>query len=308
MGTKRSISLAIICITFVGISLFLKNNPELFNHIKTISLWWLAPLYLLMSLVLTFNGLTVKVFAAKFGVWLRWREWFGLAAVTAMGNYLAPLGGMTARAAYLKHRYEFPYSHFLAVLAAHYLISFAVISVVGIIAVLSLAGETPWPVLLFFLAALATLALASVLPAMSDRLPFKLPQIVQSARDGFELIRQDKSLWGKTTLLTLGSVAARGVLYFTAFAAVGFAVPFTIALLVCLLTSFTLLVNITPGNLGVREAVVGLAAAVLGAGVESGLLAALVIRAVTILCAFTLGPIFSYLLSRELAITKPWRF
>jgi hypothetical protein len=61
------------------------------------------------------------------------------------------------------------------------------------------------------------------------------------------------------------------------------------------------LINITPGNLGVQEAVTSLAAAILGAGADMGLIAALIVRAVAILAAFILGPIFTYLLSKELA-------
>ena len=97
---------------------------------------------------------------------------------------------------------------------------------------------------------------------------------------------------------------AGALLYFVAFASIGFAVPFTVALLIYLLTSFTLLINITPGNLGVQEAATSLAAAILGAGADMGLLAALIVRAVTILAAFALGPIFSYLLSKELIAVR----
>jgi uncharacterized membrane protein YbhN (UPF0104 family) len=64
------------------------------------------------------------------------------------------------------------------------------------------------------------------------------------------------------------------------------------------------LINITPGNLGVQEAVTSLAAAILGAGADMGLLAALIVRAVTIVSAFALGPFFSYLLSKELMASR----
>ena len=53
-----------------------------------------------------------------------------------------------------------------------------------------------------------------------------------------------------------------------------------------------------------QEAAASLAAGILGAGADMGLLAALIVRAVSILSAFTLGPIFSYLLSKELIATR----
>ncbi len=76
------------------------------------------------------------------------------------------------------------------------------------------------------------------------------------------------------------------------FHSIGVAIPFKIALLIYLLTAFTVLINITPGNLGVQEAVASLAAAILGAGADMGLLASLIIRAVTILCGLRAGPDF----------------
>jgi uncharacterized membrane protein YbhN (UPF0104 family) len=81
-------------------------------------------------------------------------------------------------------------------------------------------------------------------------------------------------------------------------------IPFRTALLIYLLSSFSVLINITPGNLGVQEVITSLAAEILGVGADTGLLASLIIRAITILAALTFGPIFSYLLSKELAASK----
>jgi uncharacterized membrane protein YbhN (UPF0104 family) len=187
-------------------------------------------------------------------------------------------------------------------LAANYLLAFAVISITGIIAVLTRTGTEShsWPVLLFFLATLSTLLLVSSLPPMVAGKQHRLLRFVQPALEGFDIIRRDRVLWGKLVALTFFNVAAGGLLFFVVFASIGFVVPFTVALLIYLLTSFTLLINITPGNLGVQEAAASLAAAVLGAGADAGLLASLIVRSVAILAAFTLGPIFSYLLSKEL--------
>jgi uncharacterized membrane protein YbhN (UPF0104 family) len=90
------------------------------------------------------------------------------------------------------------------------------------------------------------------------------------------------------------------LLFLVAFMSLGSMLPFRVALLIYLLTTFTLLINITPGNFGIQEAGTSMAAAILGAGVEMGLMASLMIRAATILSAFSLGPVFSYLLSKEL--------
>ena len=303
MNVKKIISLILFLIAAAGIGFYLKHNPGLIGYVRDISPWSMLLLFLVSVATLAANGLCLRIFARKFSICLKWKEWFGLASVTAMGNYLTPFsGGLVARAAYLKHRYDFPYAHFLAMLAANYMIAFAVISVTGIVTLLTLTetGSFSWPVLLFFLATLSTILLVSFVPSAAAGKKHRLLLLVQPALEGFDIIRRDRALWGKLIALTFFNATAGGLLYFVAFASIGFAVPFTVALLIYLLTSFTILINITPGNLGVQEAAASLAAAILGAGADMGLLAALIVRAVAILSALALGPIFSYLLSKEL--------
>ena len=91
-----------------------------------------------------------------------------------------------------------------------------------------------------------------------------------------------------------------GLSFWIAYNALGTAVPFTSAFLVSLFVSFSLLINITPGNLGIQEIIVGLSSGLLGIGAGLGLAAALLVRASAMLIAFSLGPIFSVFLTRKL--------
>ena len=298
------ISLVVLLGIVSGIGLYLRQHLELFNHIRNMSVWSGLLLFLMSVTMLAANGLFLRIFAKKFNMDLHVKEWFGLAAVTAMGNYLTPLsGGLVARAAYLKRRHDFPYAHFLAMLAANYMIAFAVISVTGIVTLFTLTGTGShwWTVLLFFLATLSTILLVLFLPSPSIGGRNRLLRLLQQALEGMEFIQRDRELLWKLVALTFFNVVVGAFLFFVAFHSIGTAIPFRIALLIYLLTACTVLINITPGNLGVQEAVTSLAAAILGAGADVGLLAALIVRAVAILAAFILGPIFTYLLSKELA-------
>lgn len=302
--TMKAISFAVLLVTVTGIAFYLAQHREVFDKLRVIPVWSGLPLFILGVLALTANGLYLKIFARKFDLDLRAREWFGLAAVTAMGNYLTPLsGGLMARAAYLKLRHEFPYSRFLAMLAANYLIAFAVIGAAGTVVMLTriATGGFSWPVLLLFAATVLAVPLVLRLPPGTGTSGGRILRFVQSALEGLAVIRRDRTLLGKLVALTLWNVSLGAALYFAVFRVIGAPIPLALALLLHLLTSYTVLINLTPGNLGVQEIVTGVAASVLGAGAETGLLAALIVRAVTTLCAFALGPIFSYLLSKELA-------
>jgi uncharacterized membrane protein YbhN (UPF0104 family) len=307
MNVKTIISLTLFFMAAAGIGFYLLHHPELIGHVRDISPLSMILLFLMSVATLAANGLYLRIFAKKFNIHLKWREWFGLASVTAMGNYLTPFsGGLVARGAYLKNRHDFPYAHFLAMLAANYMIAFAVIGVVGVVIMLTLSGTErfSWPVIFFFLATLSTILLVLFLPSPSIGGRSRLLRLLQQALEGMQFIQRDRELLWKLVALTFFNVVVGAFLFFIAFHSIGAAIPFRIALLIYLLTACTVLINITPGNLGVQEAASSLAAAILGAGADLGLLAALIVRAAAILAAFILGPIFSYLLSRELMAAR----
>ena len=121
MGQVLSILVLVAVICIIG--LYLKSNNELLRPILNISLVNALLLIVLTVMLIGMNGLFLKVFAAKFGMGLYFWEWFGLAMITTMGNYLTPFsGGLVARATYLKHRHAFPYAKFLTLITANYLI------------------------------------------------------------------------------------------------------------------------------------------------------------------------------------------
>ena len=286
-----------------GIGLYLVHNPELVALFYGISLRHAVLLVLMCVLSFGTSGLYLKVFAGKFGMYLRPREWFGLTVVTTMGNYLTPFsGGLIARASYLKHRHAFSYTRFLAMMAANYLIAFALISLTGIVTLLTLPEkqDESWLVLIFFFATLITVWLVSIFPSITAGSKNQMVLLAQRATEGLDIIRRDPVLLGKLIVLTLMNILIGALLFYVAFISLGSMLLFRVALLIYLLTTFTLLINITPGNFGIQEAGTSMAAAILGAGVEMGLMASLMIRAATILSAFSLGPVFSYLLSKEL--------
>ena len=77
-------------------------------------------------------------------------------------------------------------------------------------------------------------------------------------------------------------------------------------MLVSLVAGFSIVISITSGNWGVQESVVTLISILVGAGIEQGLAATLLIRAATLVLALTLESVFSYILMRQVAIDVVW--
>jgi uncharacterized protein (TIRG00374 family) len=75
-------------------------------------------------------------------------------------------------------------------------------------------------------------------------------------------------------------------------------------LLITALLEFSVLIKITPGSLGVTEAIIVIGAQIFDITPAQGLLAAGLMRIINLVLIFSLGPIFSYALSVDIRTRK----
>jgi uncharacterized membrane protein YbhN (UPF0104 family) len=301
---RQLLSVIVLVAVVVGIGLYLKANDELllsWSNISLVAVFWLIISRLFFVAV---NGLFLQAFTNKFNIKLGPKEWFGLAIVTAMGNYITPFsGGVAIRAVYLKHRYAFPYAQFAILFASNYLIVFWVIGVVGLVTLLIFIDSSlmNWQITFLFLMVTLAISVLIVLPTIKLPWNYRLVRVLNTSLEGWSSIKNDWFLLSKLVIYTLINILLNGVSFWIAYRALGFSVSFAVALLVGLLAVFSILLNITPGNLGIQEAVVSLSSAMLGVGAGQGLLAAFLVRSAAVVVAFTVGPIFSYVLAQDLS-------
>ncbi len=298
-------SIFILVFVFAAIALYLDSHRHILGAFGEITIS--AGIYLIMLriLFLMTNGLVLREFTLKFDVRLSIKECFGLSALTSMGNYIAPFsGGLIARAAYLKYRHSFPYAQFATLVASNYLVAFWVVGIVGIGASAKFAITTASSsgIVLLFVAVVVVISTVATLPSV--KLPGNnfLSKTTNNALEGWHFVKSDRPLLARLAVYSFFNILLNGLSFWVAYTALGLSISFSAALLISLVAVFTILVNITPGNLGIQEAVVSLSSGLLGAGAAEGLLAALLIRAAMLIVAFTLGPIFSFLLTRELTV------
>jgi len=300
-----TIVLLLLCV--VGIAFYLRANQELLTLLANLSWQTVVLLVILRFLFVAANGLFLKLFAAKLNVHLGWREWVGLPFVTTMGNYLTPLsGGMLARAAYLKNRHALSYTHFTTLLAANYLITFwvSVLVGLGVMPFLWQQANAPWWLLIFLgicWVGLSVVLLAPVPRLTSAKRPYRL---LNQALVGWHTVRSDRPLMWQLVLLAVISLLLNAAAFWFSYRALQIPVSWGTAVMVSLATVFSTLATITPGNFGIREAFVSFISEIVGAGVGEGLLVALLIRGTTLISAFTLGPIFSAVLAREIRLNS----
>lgn len=303
---KSRISWSIVALVFVvcAIGLYLSTHDELFSAFQHISLRAILLLAALRLLLLMTNGLFLREVAYKFRVRLAPKEWFGLSVVSSMANYIAPFSsGVVARATYLKRCHNFPYSQFLAFIASSYLVTAWVASLVGVATLLTLYGTVSfsWQItVVFVIVSIGTLAVAK-LPSV--RLPWnnRPAEALNASFRDWSVVKGDRPLMVRLMTYAFVNILLNALSFWIAYKALGSSVFFSVALLIAVLAIFSGLVNLTPGNLGIQEAVVSLSSGLLGTGIGQGLLATLVIRAVTMVVIFGLAPLLSFLLAQELS-------
>jgi uncharacterized membrane protein YbhN (UPF0104 family) len=288
-----------------GVALFFARSGMLdaidFENIE----WRFFALMIPVRIVsVSLTGLIVAVFTAYLGVNLPFVEWFGLAFAGNLVNILTPfLGGGTTRAAYLKARYNFPISRFLALLAAGLLITYLVGGLIGFVLLLALVLSKGQPIPWLPLGLMAGMALgpalAMIIPLEKVPLPRKgrLMRWVHAMLEGWHDIRSSPALLLKQIALALVLQLANAISLDLGLRALGVRASLAYALFIGNLTN---LGRVTPVvGPGIREAIAALGAELIGISAAHGLTAALLLRLATWVSVFTLGPPSLLILSKR---------
>ena len=304
MTVKQYWQSIIILLTGVLIFWYFVRYPDVFIQFREITILNAVILVLLRGIFLLVNGLLLKDFASHFLVVLNPNEWIGLSFVTALGNYISPFsGGMIARASYLKSKHGLSITKFAVLLSSNYLINFfgvAIAGLVGSLFIIAGSAKLPWqiPALFGFVAGGVLLLIVFPLPVISSNR--WILRKINEALEGWTLIKNDWSFVLRLLAYTFLNILINCLSFYVAFQSIGVDIPYSYALLISLIAVFSLLINITPANLGVQEAVVGMASVALHQSTGDGLVVALIIRAATMVLVFSFGPIFTYILSKNL--------
>ncbi len=249
-----------------------------------------------IALLLGLQVGTIVLYAAKLrivlvkflAVPLKWPRWFMIFAVGRMLNLLTSQSGNVYRALTLKARYGLSYTHyvgsFLAFAWLDTLLTFTLAA-----AVLLASGQK---VLLWGLRAELLMVLAAVAAASGLGLSYLAVTRLHPpgrflARVKEKLVELHHSLWrivtdGRLMLKFVGlqvlTVGVMTAIMWTAFAALAQPVDTYKLLVLYAIYRLTLLVHLTPGNLGVAEVLVGVISNGLGIDPATAMLVSLINR------------------------------
>lgn len=250
-------------------------NRESFEALKNVSLAGLI-LVVVAKLVIFFsNGLFTKWSAEAFTKKLSLGDGIYVGILSAIGNFFGPLlGGTSIRAVYLKKYHNLSYSKFTSTLMWYYLILFMLVSVVAIFSLLLLdKTQQTGALLTFFTLWLAVLVGLTFirLPSHERLKPFEknklgrfVGRLLREIEAGWKVILGDKRLLLKLLFVSVLSFAGSFLAAYVEFSILNIETSLPALGLYTTMVTASLLLSITPGAIGVREAMLLIVATTIG--------------------------------------------
>lgn len=299
---KRVLHVLFLFVIVIALIYFFSRQKDALSLLRGINVNGVYILVGISPLFLLSNALILKKILHLFNVQLLLRECMGLCSATAAGNLLISFGGGTiTKAVYLERRHAFPYTAFLSSMSAVYLIDLLLVGVLGstVIALKGLLdsreGIAAFVGFLFLgVIALVIMTAPVRFKGLNGWIAMKLGGLVR----GWERIKSDRNLIFTIGLLLLINNILAAIELMAGYYAFSTEVDFPTALLIGMLTGLLTVIKLTPANLGVQEGVIAFSSTVMGIGFEKGLLAATLIRIVSMVMIFISAGIFGgYLFS-----------
>lgn len=293
----------------IGLLLFIYWNADLFYSLKQISFIDLGVLFSFGIIAILINSTQFRYLAEVFNIRLKFREWFGLAVANTLHNYYTPArGGTVLKAIYLKKSYNLAYSNFISLTAGAYLLGFflASLSAAFFILISFLLYNEFYKTV--FLISIGLVVATAIIGFFSWKVEWsavlkkfsRLHNFVLNVEKGLLFFKKNKRLLIKILLFKFLFIVIMAIKLYWAFRAIGVETNLITVLIIQSLVVFSMVLSLTPGNLGVREGIIGLLASMLDIPLKKAILGALVDRAVMMCIVIFLGLIFTRILAGEL--------
>lgn len=299
---KRIISWILTILVLVLMGWYLWKNQDIFINLKCIRLQDVILIALLQPINIIIGAIINKLIIDQIDQKLPMMDAVMLQFTNNFLNRFISEGGAVYRGAYLKTQYAFPISKFLASLGGVYIISLMTNALLGIIfsIFMYLQFEIYNMYLLIAFAAilLGCIFLIVINPSIkSEKWIFrKINQVVL----GWNNIKYNRPLVIKIFFLTALALLNSSIIVYIVYHGLGWDLKIFNSLFYSTISSIANVVNLTPGGLGINEAILMFSSDVIGLSSEIILLGSLMLRAISMVTTFTLGGISYIILNYRL--------
>jgi len=307
-GIRKFFYIFVLVLTILLLSYYIYKNFTDFSQIRIVNPFSLILLVIIFISDFYLLALFTKFLLVPFNVQISTKEAFGLSVLTRFYNLISIFrGGTLAKAVYLKKKYKLSYTEYIANMSALYIIIFLVGSFSGLASMLLLryySGIFNSIIFLLFLGTFICLLAITIfspkLPDIKNRWLGKFVIVINSWHE----IRKDKKIILLTVLVSFAQLILSALGTIVVYNIFGVNVEFTKAIFIVSLSSLSIVIAITPGNLGIGDAVSIFSANIMGIALNHAVAAAILLRIINIIGIIILTPIFSYSLMKELSNEK----
>lgn len=304
VALKKIFSFTILIVLIAFFINYLYNHLHDFKQLEFVNPWLILILMIITLIFSINNGLITKFLLQPFKIRLKFKEWFGLSVTTTFYNLITPFkGGAISRALYLNVKHNFSYSHFVSTLSGSYVVIVLTAVLTGIVATLGIYlfyGIFSWLIFLFLIALLIPLL---IIITFSPKIPETKNEWINKfihVINGWHSIKSNKKSIFFVVLLTSINLIIGTIGTMISYRIIDINLGFLQALFITSVGSLSILIAITPGGLGIVEAIAVFLASILGITPAESLTASIIIRVAGMIVIFTLGPIYSYILLNHL--------
>lgn len=266
--------------------------------------------YLLLSAVMTSYTVayTFKNLMMLFKLPLKVWEWIGLSVTNSMYNYFLPFqGAALIRAQYLKRKYSFEYSTYAALTSGALLIGLLTAGFTSCFLLLIkyfITGhlyKSIFIVVIFlftFTLLLAIFLWFNNFRKISTKWVW-LNRQLEIFFDGITFYKRNNSLLLRIVATNIALYLFMGLRLYFAFKVTGVQIDLVEIVVIQSVSVFSMILPITPGNLGIREGIIGLTSVMLNIPLEDAVLAASIDRVAGMVIIFFFGALFHIVLTCE---------
>ncbi len=307
-GTRRWLKLlrnSIATAIIAGFGYYLWMHRDAFGNALEASVLHIAVLVLLILVSWYISGVQSALIFRAVEVPLTMREGVMLTIAGTFGNYLPMRAGTLIRAYYLKERHGLRYARFGGVSGMRALLTIVAAGMAGLMGLLVASGSDDMRVSVELIAVFVSLMLGPLVimlvPIPVARwLPGRMRQILLDVIDAYDTLRNRPKLGLFVVVLLLAQYLILGLRFVVSADAIGADLPLGFLLMMAPLAALMSYLALTPGGVGLREAVMGYVSLHLGYSFAEGLFIGTVDRAVLLACVALVGGATFFLLWRRL--------
>lgn len=277
-----------------------KNDFSILLNIK-----WDSIVLLLGVMLLNFWLRAMQFASLNRGLGTRMSAWesIGISSIASMASLLLPHATFITKAAILKQKYALPYSKTPVIFLGNVILFLVVGSLVMAISIVfAYFIPMPVPLIVWFCILIGIASFFLLFIGIPEKFSSHFGRIGRWLilfSQGWLDLRNNKRCLFEASIYQLLIFATGGLNIAISYRVLGLEINLIFAVMIAVVTSFSNLLVLTPGNLGIQEGLYGYLSQLFGLNFVQGVAASFLIRAVGIIIILGVFPFAWYSLLRK---------